>query len=91
MGRPPLSTTVLPVLKSVLIRPPGAVFVPCDLPVLLHALLHVAAGCVHRFQHAYLPSSNAMLILLSASPRALATKLWSPHPAPMSVVKHMQA
>ena len=50
-GRPPLSTAVLGVLKSVLICPPGAVFVRCDLPVLLHALLHVAIAVASRAMH----------------------------------------
>jgi hypothetical protein len=47
-GRPPLSTVVLPVLKSAMNCPPGAVFVRCDLPVLLQALLHVAMNVVFR-------------------------------------------
>ena len=37
-----------PVLKSAMNCPPGAVFVRCDLPVLLHALLHVAMNVVFR-------------------------------------------
>src|SRR6266704_2560549 len=45
------STAVLGVLKSVLICPPGAVFVRCDLPVLLHALLHVAIAVASRAMH----------------------------------------
>ena len=45
-GRPPLSTAVLPVPKSAMNCPLGAVFVRCELPVLLHALLHVAMNVV---------------------------------------------
>jgi hypothetical protein len=41
-GRPPMFATVLSVLKSSMICPPGSVFVRCKLRVLLHALLHVA-------------------------------------------------
>src|SRR5258708_9942879 len=43
-----LFTDVLSVLKSSVNCPPGAIVVRCDLPVLLHALLHVAISGVFR-------------------------------------------
>ena len=45
-GRPPLSTAVLSVLKSAMNCPPGAVFVRCDLPVLLHVAMNVVFRAV---------------------------------------------
>ena len=40
-GRPPLSTAVLTVPKSAMNCPLGAVFVRCELPVLLHVAMNV--------------------------------------------------
>ncbi len=62
-GRPPLSTAVLGVLKSVLICPPGAVFVRWKLRVLLHALLHVAIAVASRAMdfHRITPAVHSLL------------------------------